>query len=74
MRIRWKAVVPLATAVFGVVSDPAVLGLLPDKAAHAIVGISAIAAIFFPALVTNKPKTPNPDSQVQYKVPSSRGF
>lgn len=71
MRIRWKAVVPLAGAVLGVISDPSVLGLLPDKAAHAIVGISAIAAIFFPALITNKPKTQDP---VQYKTPSSRGF
>jgi hypothetical protein len=73
MRLRWQSVVPALGTVLGILSDPSVLGILPGKAAHAVVGISAIAAIFFPALLTNKPPSPDPDKQVQYSPPTNRG-
>lgn len=74
MRIRWKSAVPAAGTIIGIVSDPQVLGLMPASWSHTIVAISAIGAILFPALFTNKPPTVDPNSQVQY-VPSKKpGF
>lgn len=64
LRIRWKAAIPAIGIVLGVLSDPSVLAILPAPWAHAIVAISALAAIFTPAVATNRPKsesvTPTP--------------
>jgi hypothetical protein len=57
LRIRWKAVIPAVGIVIGVLSDPSVLALLPQNWAHVIVAISAIAAIFTPAVATNRPSS-----------------
>jgi hypothetical protein len=68
IRIRWKAAIPAAGVVLGVVSDPSVLALLPEKWAHAVVAVSAIAAIFAPAVATNRP--PSNPAQPVAKAPN----
>jgi hypothetical protein len=61
IRIRWKAVVPAAGILVGVLADPdavgAIAGALPPKVAHGLLVASAIAAIFAPAAATNRPKS-----------------
>lgn len=64
MRIRWKAALPAAGVVMGVLGSPQVLALLPDKWAQGVLAVSAIAAIFTPAAVTNRPPSdPNTTGQ-----------
>lgn len=55
MRIRWKSIVPAIGVVTGIVTSPAVLAALPEKWSNAILGISAVAAVFFPAIATPHP-------------------
>lgn len=57
MRIRWKAAIPAVGVVAGVLGSPQVLALFPDNWAHVLVGVSAIAAVFTPAAITNRPPT-----------------
>jgi hypothetical protein len=55
LRIRWKAIVPAVGVVVGVATSPQVLATLPDKWSHTILALSALAAIFTPAVATNRP-------------------
>lgn len=55
LRVRWKAVLPAVGVVGGILASPQVLAILPDKWAHAAIAVGALAAIFTPAAVTNKP-------------------
>lgn len=61
IRIRWKAVVPAAGILVGVLADPdavgAIAGALPPKVAHWLLIASGVAAIFSPAAATNRPKS-----------------
>jgi hypothetical protein len=68
IRIRWKAAIPAVGIVLGVVSDPSVLALMPEKWAHAVVAVSALAAIFAPAVATNRPPS-SPASEPIAKKP-----
>lgn len=63
LRIRWKAVVPAVGVVAGVLASPQVLAVLPDKWSHVVIGISALATIFSPAVVTNKPPSDSTPTQ-----------
>lgn len=73
VRIRWKAAIPAAGVIAGVLTDPnaigALAGALPTKAAHVLLAVSALATIFTPAVATNRapstPMTPPSDAQVQ---------
>lgn len=58
LRIRWKAAIPAAGVVLGVLGSPQVLALFPDKWSHILLGVSAIAAVFTPAVATNNPPEP----------------
>lgn len=66
VRIRWKAVIPAAGVLVGVLTDPnaigALAGALPTKAAHILLAVSAIATIFTPAVATNRPPSDPPPS------------
>lgn len=55
MRIRWKALAPAVGVIGGILASPQVLAVLPDKWAHVVIGLSAVAAVFAPAVVTNRP-------------------
>jgi hypothetical protein len=55
LRIRWKSVIPGLGVLAGIIASPQVAAVLPDKWAHVVLGISAIAAVFAPAVATNKP-------------------
>lgn len=63
IRIRWKAAIPAAGLLVGVLADPHAVGtiasVLPDHASHVLLAISAIAAIFCPAIATNHPHAPD---------------
>lgn len=58
VRIRWKAAIPAVGVLFGVLTDPnaigAISGALPPKAAHILLAVSALAAIFTPAVATDR--------------------
>lgn len=55
IRIRWHAVVPAIGVATGILTSPQVLAALPEKWSNTILGISAVAAVFFPAVATNRP-------------------
>lgn len=55
MRIRWKAIAPAVGILGGILASPQLLAVLPDKWSHVVIGLSAIAAVFTPAVVTDKP-------------------
>ena len=73
VRIRWHAVVPAIGVATGILTSPQVLAALPEKWSNTILGVSAIAAVFFPAVATNRPPSqpvddPNlPPSQFRSK-------
>lgn len=77
VRIRWKAVIPAAGVLVGVLTDPnavgAIAGALPSRAAHILLAVSAIAAIFTPAVATNRPpsqpQSPSPNAQNDLNYP-----
>lgn len=58
IRIRWKAALPAVGIIVGVLTDPdavgVIAGALPARAAHILLAVSAIAAIFTPAAATNR--------------------
>lgn len=61
IRIRWKAAIPAAGVLVGVLADPGAVGAisnaLPSRAAHVLLAASALVTIFAPAIVTNRPKS-----------------
>jgi len=61
LRVRWKAAIPAVGILLGVLSDPSFLAILPEKWAHVVVAVSALAAVFTPAIATNKPPQPPTD-------------
>lgn len=55
MRIRWKALAPAVGVVIGIATSPQVTAALPQKWSTVILALSAIAAVFTPAVATPHP-------------------